>query len=260
MHNKEKTINQLFKEIGSTTSHLVKPKQIFDDFIQLLFNKMVSPELHLFVDPYVYLYVDKQLIKEIATYKNYPKAFELLNQASSLFLSNIASGDPFSDSLGEMYDEHLGDVLGQFLTPRDISELLTELTLAIEPTKPSTETKYIADDMGCGSGANLLSILKGNYLKYGKEYLQSIHIVGKDIDYKMVQLATIQIIANSIMHKLPIKALEMHWGCTLSEYTHRKNGENTLAVKWIPKHFYLKNEINALNKVMSKVNSELQHS
>lgn len=250
----KKSISKLIQEICRISNYRNKPKQVFDDLIQLTFNILTSKTIHLRVDPYVLIQVDETLLVELSSYKKDLKSWELLKEASNEFIRLIATSEPFSDVLGGMYDEYLGDVLGQFLTPSDVATALAEICFM--NSTPLEEETVMGDTCGCGAGSLMLAQLRTTYKKHGAKSLNHILMIGMDLDPKMVQLTTIQIIGNCILHQLPIKELNIHMGNVITEYNGRKDGSGTLAISWIPRFFQFQEEYEALDKIMNKFKEE----
>jgi type I restriction-modification system DNA methylase subunit len=235
----KKSISKLIEEILVVHPSRRNKKQVFDDLIQLTFNTVFSAALQkhpLFKTEYT---VHTSLINELTDYKNNAKAWELLIEASQNFMELFVDSEPFTDVLGLMYDEYLGETLGQFFSPSDVARVVAELSFAVADKPP----KSISDTCGCGSGSLILGQLATIYKKYGAEALSNIEVVGMDIDIRMVQLTSIQIVFSAMVHKLPIQSLEMHHGNTLTDW-----GKETGVIRWVPNP-----QINALNKIMAKL-------
>lgn len=228
--NKEKTISKLIQEIIQKSNFRNNPKQVFDDIIQLSFNCLFSRHFQYSYSYKIEYWVDPNLINELTDYKKSPEAWELLNEASLMFLGMFKNCEPFTDILGMLYDEYLGKVLGQFLTPPVVAEVMASLNL--EVGKPITENTVIGDTCGCGAGTLILGFLRAFNKKYDTQAFKHLEIINMDLDANMVRLSTIQIVFHCMVHKIEIGSLQVHWGNSLTEYNGKSDGSGTLAVVW----------------------------
>ena len=250
--NKHKLL-VLIEEIIRNNNHRSQIKQVFDDIIQLTLNCVLSPEFMDEAAPGCYLKVKPYLVNELSDYKYYPKAWELLQDASLEIMSMVKNSEPFTDILGELYDKQLGKVLGQFLTPKQVAYGINKFIMA--DSQPFTEKTIVGDFCGCGAGSLILNHLKTIYEMHGAESLKHVDVIGMDIDAKMVQLTALQVILHSCIHNLPINQLSMFHGHAIIDYI-PENGKDTLAIHWAP-NFYkdiddkLIDMVNELDKELS---------
>ena len=233
-------ISKLIEKIASKHKGRKSVKQVFDDIIQLTFNIVFSAPFQMSPKAFTPEYdIDKSLFKELADYKNNPEAWNLLQKAVICFIKLFTENEPFTDIMGVMYDEYLGDVLGQFFTPTDAAQLAASLSISLTEKAPAT----IGDVTGCGGGGLILAQLSAIMDKYGKEKLAEVTVECMDIDIIMVQLCAIQVMLGSMMKGIAIKSLNMHHGNCLTDYN-KKTG----VLCWIPNP-----QLNAFNKLRDRI-------
>lgn len=228
----KKSISKLIQQIIQVSNRKNNPKQIIDDIIQLAFNCVFSGNFQYSANLHAQYWVDPNLLRELTEYKTDLEAWELLKEATMIFIALHKKSEPFTDIIGEMYDEYLGQVLGQFLTPSDLATALASITLALGGNNQITSHTVIGDTCGCGAGSLVLGSLRVIYQTQGKEALKHLEIVNMDLDPRMVQLSSIQIVLHCMFHGLEINSLNTHWGNTITEYGGRKDGSSTMAVYW----------------------------
>ncbi|ACT51314.1 N-6 DNA methylase [Methylovorus glucosotrophus] len=224
------SISKLIEQIIQKSNYRLKPKDVFDDIIQLTFNCVFSGQVQYEHNLFIDYWIDPALKNAMTKNRYSEDNYKLLTQATGLFVNQFKTNEPFTNIVGEMYDEYLGDVLGQFLTPNDVADLVAELHFEKEPI---TKNKIIADDMGCGSGSLILASLRNILKNHGKEALKHIELVAMDIDMKMVQLCSIQIVLHCLFHRIEINNLKMYWANTLTLLSPKDNSENVLALVWV---------------------------
>ncbi|EBU9107201.1 hypothetical protein DMM02_24020 [Salmonella enterica subsp. enterica serovar Virchow] len=132
---------------------------------------------------------------------------------------------PLTDVFNNIFEEcyltgKKGEWLGQYLTPNDISELLTELA------NLKKEMNYNIGDICAGTGSLIFPLLRKVYKMEGYEGIQKIEILYNDIDPLMAQLFTAQILTNMIYHNLDFKSLHIHIGNAITEFS-----KNTLFLR-----------------------------
>lgn len=215
----------LIKMICEENKSRKHPKQVFDDVIQLAFKLALSNEFRLLTSQYFehfYLNPKHDLYKSLDSYEKDSRAFSLLKEATLELFKIIKESKPFEDLIGSLYDEYLGQILGQFFTPKDISSLLATL---LQETTPDFSKPFMVGDVCSGAGSLILAQLKMFYETGGKDALKMAHVHCIDIDPKMIQLATIQIFLHSVLHGVPIGSIQMHLGNAITDY----KAEDTLA-------------------------------
>ncbi|ECI9779697.1 N-6 DNA methylase [Salmonella enterica] len=112
--------------------------------------------------------------------------------AAYQYVHIIKQKEAFTDVLSELYEEiyltgKCGDGLGQFLTPDDVSSLLSSLTM-----RSRADTAKINEEC-CGAGSIVLSTLKELHQKNGSYLDTTLNL--NDIDPLMVKMAIIQVMA-----------------------------------------------------------------
>ncbi|ECK6188122.1 N-6 DNA methylase [Salmonella enterica] len=125
---------------------------------------------------------------------------------------------PLTDVFNNIFEEcyltgKKGEWLGQYLTPNDVSELLTELA------NLEKEINYSIGDICAGTGSLIFPLLRKVYKMEGYEGIQKIEILYNDIDPLMAQLFTAQILTNMIYHNLDFKSLHIHIGNAITEFS-----------------------------------------
>ncbi|HGB2173578.1 TPA: N-6 DNA methylase, partial [Salmonella enterica subsp. enterica serovar Zanzibar] len=105
-----------------------------------------------------------------------------------------------------------GDGFGQFLTPHDISELLTDIIYT------TSKDKYKIADSCAGTGSLIFPLLKRIFLKEGFEGIQKVELFYNDKDSFVSQLFIAQILTNMIYHNLDFKDLRVYIGDAITEY------------------------------------------
>ncbi|ENM7576330.1 N-6 DNA methylase [Salmonella enterica] len=120
--------------------------------------------------------------------EKYSKAADAAYQ----YVHIIKQKEAFTDVLSELYEEiyltgKCGDGLGQFLTPNDVSRLLSSLTM-----RSRADTTKINEEC-CGAGSIVLSTLKELHQKNGSYLDTTLNL--NDIDPLMVKMAIIQVMA-----------------------------------------------------------------
>ncbi|HAG6521306.1 TPA: N-6 DNA methylase, partial [Escherichia coli] len=118
----------------------------------------------------------------------YSKAADAANQ----YVHIIKQKEAFTDVLSELYEEiyltgKCGDGLGQFLTPDDVSSLITSIGM-----RSRADTAKISEEC-CGAGSIVLSTLKELHQKNGSYLDTTLNL--NDIDPLMVKMAIIQVMA-----------------------------------------------------------------
>ena len=112
--------------------------------------------------------------------------------AAYQYVHIIKQKEAFTDVLSELYEEiyltgKCGDGLGQFLTPDDVSSLLSSLTM-----RSRADTAKINEEC-CGACSIVLSTLKELHQKNGCYLDTTLNL--NDIDPLMVKMAIIQVMA-----------------------------------------------------------------
>lgn len=255
MKKKEQTISQKINKLCTTSNYSSGPKQVIDDMVQLAFNVMTTP-LFMNYFPRTRYYLDHSMTAEVRRYEHDPEAWQLLQELVLDFMGAIKEAEPFEDVMGSLYDEYLGQALGQFLTPKDVADALAGIQLALMD-KP-TEKLMLGDPCGCGAGSLVLAQLRCILAKHGIESMKYLEVLVMDLDPNMVRLCCVQIVLSSIMHAIPIHGLEAHCGNTITDYAPRPGAKPTLSLGWRPimskeEYFEADPQVQAYNKLMRKL-------
>lgn len=255
MKEKKQSISQKIQKLCAMSKYSSGPKQVIDDMVQLAFNVMTTP-IFLAHFPRSRFYVDHSMRNEVRRYEHDPKAWQLLQELVVDFMQAIHEAEPFEDVIGSLYDEYLGQALGQFLTPKDVADGLAAIQLALMP-KP-TEKLMIGDPCGCGAGSLVLALLRRILEMHGEESIKLLDVLVMDLDPNMVRLCTVQIVMSSVIHNIPIFGLEAHCGNTITDYSPRPGSKPTLTLRWLPvmskeDYFEADPQVQALNTLMKMV-------
>jgi type I restriction-modification system DNA methylase subunit len=142
-----------------------------------------------------------------------------LIQATNLYSQIVKDLPPFTDVLSMLLEEILlthkrGSDLGQFLTPRDIADSLTELfneeqSLRTEP--------YSIGDICVGAGSLILPPLKMKAIET-PEKIGLIKLVLNDIDPIMCTAVALQLITNTVQHNTDLNAVTLTCANAITEY------------------------------------------
>ncbi|MCL5501492.1 SAM-dependent methyltransferase [Escherichia coli] len=132
-------------------------------------------------------------------------------------LSNEIGKNPLTDIFNELFEDLFltgkkGDSFGQFLTPTDISELLTDIVYT------TSKDKYKIADSCAGTGSLIFPLIKRIFFKEGFEGIQKVELFYNDKDSFVSQLFMAQILTNMIYHNLDFKSLHVYIGNAITEY------------------------------------------
>ncbi|HGL6196855.1 TPA: N-6 DNA methylase [Klebsiella pneumoniae] len=124
--------------------------------------------------------------------KNEIEKYSKAADAAYQYVHIIKQKEAFTDVLSELYEEiyltgKCGDGLGQFLTPDDVSSLITSIGM-----RSRADTANINEEC-CGAGSIVLSTLKELHQKNGCYLDTKLNL--NDIDPLMVKMAIIQVMA-----------------------------------------------------------------
>lgn len=212
---------EFYRKLESITKkakHTSSAKKIFEDLIQATFNSLIDSSEFT---PYK-LNFDPRLRRELTAYKTQPELWNELGELSCIWLSAIKKSAPFTDVMGSVYDEHLGQQLGQFLTPPDLAEAVAAINVALSKDKIEADLKAgepitMGDPNGCGAGSLLLAWLRAFIAQHGEENLMSVVVEGQDLDASMVQLTAIQLYCGAVFHGMALGGIGVRWGNALTE-------------------------------------------
>ena len=248
----ELTISQKIEKL-CRSKYSSGPKAVFDDVIQLAFNLLTVPAIVQGAFPRTKTAADSALLNEVRRYEKDAEAWALLQDIVLDFIKLIAESDPFTDVIGELYDEYLGKVLGQFLTPSDVATGVAAIHLSIMP-KPDRRMR-IGDPCGCGAGSMVLALLRQIHQVHGPDALKLMEVIATDLDPHMVRLCTVQVVMSAITHRLPLAAYAAHCCNSLTDQSPFLNHPGTLAYVWEPllpfEEFY-EDELQAMKQITEK--------
>lgn len=210
-----KDFSKKLEEYRALSNKNITIKNAFDDFIHLNYLLYVAEtEEHSIVYQNSKIY--NELINEDFSKKIAPKQLPVLLEASEIYHNLVKQAEPFEDVLGSVYDENLGQVLGQFFTPNDLANNISKIIGKY--INKDKDVVNIGDPSGCGGGSLILPQLKSIYKEKGKVGILNTNITGMDIDLKMVQLTAVQILAHSKIHSIPVRSLKLFLGNSIAEY------------------------------------------
>lgn len=214
-----KDFSKKIERICQLNNYRTKPKDVLDDLIQLNFNLLTELQFQAKANFGGAYWVEPGLRKELSTYKNEPKVWETLQELSLDWLKAIAEHEPFTDVFNVIYDPYLGDTLGQFLTPVDVSQTLAAIH---NPTVPENESYTLGDPCGSGVGSLVLSLLQHIHTKQGKQALRRVNVIAMDIDHRMVKATAVQVGMSCLVHQIKLQSFSVHHGNAIMDYDARK--------------------------------------
>lgn len=234
MVTKSKALSAMVQDVSnafSKRSH--KPQQVIDDLIQLSCNLITESVFITKAFRNTLFAYSPGFRNELTHYKTEPKAWKLLQDLHLEYMKTILENEPFADIVGMMYDETLsGSRLGQFLTPPDVADGLLPFVIGAI-MEPINEKTTIGDICGCGAGSLILGQIKAIYKNQGKDSVKNLLVVANDIDMKMVQMTTAQIVLSSCIHRIPLGGLTAYNCNTITQYQEMNQGLHK-AFAWIP--------------------------
>lgn len=231
--NNEK--NQLSKQVEKVVSlcNGRDIKQVVNDLMQMFCNLISEPRLIEVAFNNTLWKCNEDFRLELSYYKKYPKAWEELQMLSTMFMQAIKNSEPFSDLIGDLYDMQLrGNKLGQFLTPHDVADALAQFNI-ITKEQPEAFKVYSVSEPCVGAGGLILGFIRNYYQAYGKGATKNLDVHINDLDIHMVKMATVQIVLNSIIHRIPIHRLTATHANVITEYEDMNMGKKDLYV-WLP--------------------------
>jgi len=225
MKNNTKNFSKLVKEIGQVSAQCLTPKQVIDDLIQLSCNLLTEDEFLAKAFPRAFFRQSAVIRQEMHQYKNDPKAWALMSELVFEYMKLIKESEPFEDVLGSLYGEHLGQVLGQFLTPRNVCNVVS--IIAMGDSKPEDFSKIvrIGDPTGCGAGSMILAQLRVILGKHGKVALKNCEVLAVDLDPRMIRMTTSQICLSAAIHRIPLRMFQAFAKNVLSQYDEINHGK-----------------------------------
>lgn len=145
------------------------------------------------------------------------KALIAIERAVTHYLHLVRQAEPFTDLLSMLHEEILltcrrGDRLGQFLTPADLAQALSCLVMDDDEIRSMRGVKTIAEPT-CGVGSMILAPL-ARIAAIEPTKISLMDVMINDIDTLMCKAATVQLLASSMMHKMPFYKLKV-FNCNL---------------------------------------------
>lgn len=208
------TISKQVKELAQRSSYLRHPKEVLQEVFKLGYRQLAQPELFLKCWPSGYIRLNP-------TYGEQPhQDHEALGKIFMAYVDQVAKASPFEDILTQEYDTYLGDVLGQFCTPNDVSLLIGGLSVVAGgklSRKVSQGKPYSLYDMCCGGGSLTMGVLSQVHSLYGREGVGLMDIYCEDIDPHMAMLTSLQLTISAIVHNLPYSSLSVRCVNTLTQ-------------------------------------------
>lgn len=231
LSERRKEFSKKIKLICNSTNRMnLSPKQAIEDVIGHVCLLLMNKQFITGVFPRTLYQYSSSFVPRLKHYKEEPEAHEIMKELCQDFIALIKCSEPFSDTVGMLYDEYLGQVLGQFLTPPDVAYTLAAISLV---GADFSQERSIADPCGCGAGSLLLGTLRCIYETHGKEAVANVHIEAVDLDINMVRMTTVQIVMHSILHQIPLASFKVHHANTISEYQEILTNQK-VGFWWIP--------------------------
>lgn len=204
-------------------------KTVINDIAQYTYNGLSNEFFWRMRFPKGRVFEAEGMSHELAKYKSDLPAWELFKPLASQYLDLVQSHPPFTDVMEVigLSNTKLSRTLGQFLTPSKVayggSHFLELRDLS------DGEHVSVGDPTGCGAGSMLLGWLRMVH-EHHPDRLNQIHILGVDIDPKMVKLTAVQISLACLYHNIPIGSLKLHTADAIRDYSDFAfNGTRTLS-------------------------------
>lgn len=214
---KIKGVQKSINAICERSSLGLTPTQVIVDMAQIVHNSLVCIAQETSIE----IFQAEWLSVELSQYKNDKVSWDELNALAATFMEMAAELPPFTDVI-ELFgfgSKKLSKSLGQFLTPSIVATGVVKLP-GFDLTKIAKgEHVNLYDCGGCGAGSLLLSILRLIYKEH-PDSLNLVHVVGVDIDRKMVLLTSLQITVACLFHGIQLGSLRVHLGHGIIDYRH----------------------------------------
>lgn len=196
------TLSKQLTELANSSNAIRTQKRAIEIVVQTMFNNLANPTLYSLAYPLGYIRLNREFL--VAHQDLTTEQRKLVSKIAGTWTSQVAESEPFTDIFSMLYDEHLGQELGQFFSPWDVSLLLGALDVALpkDLTKP-----YTVEEFCVGGGSLIMGKLHALYECYGPQGMSMLDIRISDIDPFLVQLASTQIVLSSIVHKIPLLKL-----------------------------------------------------
>lgn len=192
-------LNHILERLCSTSTQGLTPEQAIDDMSQIAFNT-----LNMNLLPASTLYtghiVNEGLFSELSAYDEDPDGWAVMEELVQGYFRRIRDAAPFEDVLAILGAEQGGAG----------SEVLVNR---------SEDGGIELIDLSCGQGGRLLAEMR----RIGASDWQRVRVIAGDIDYRMVQRVTNQIMLASLVHGIALGGVSVHKGNLMQEF-----GEDTL--------------------------------
>lgn len=198
------TIPKQIKELVRSSRAIRTPKQALEALFQMAFITLPPAFARAFPASQVRVlteYIQPQDLSDSDRAK--------LSDIFRTYLHLVRTSEPFDEFLGGLYDEYLGEDLGQFFTPPDVAKLLAEIS-----SKPLRSRTFL--DFCTGGGSLILAAMNRMWKERGMAGVQEMDIQVQDIDDLMCKLTAIQIVYSSMIHQVPFSSLEVINGNVLT--------------------------------------------
>lgn len=210
------TVSKMLQELASKSKNIRRPKEALQALFSVGYFVISQPTVFAARNPFGTLIVGKKY-HELHGYDENDLA--RLKEIVTAYLELVAASEPFDDVLGGLYDSYLGEDLGQFFTPKDVAQLIGQLSgsMALSEESVASRTPHRINDFCCGGGSLGLGYIYQVYKKHGKEGVALLDVHAQDICPHMCRLATLQIMASSLIHGIPLHGLTVQCGNALSQ-------------------------------------------
>lgn len=131
------------------------------------------------------------------------KARDAIFEVSKIYGQVVRESAPFSDVLGDTYQELASQGhkkhLGQYFTPMALARMMALMT-NLEPTDRTSEQLIRVCDPACGSGVMALAFAGVVAERDGIEALRHYSFSGIDLDRVCARMAPLQLLAAAVFH------------------------------------------------------------
>lgn len=247
-------LSKKIEKLCSVSKITSNPKEVFDHLMILGFNLLNEGSLNLIVRTFQHIKCNQDFVVELDVYKKDLKAWDLLQECFVEYLKEIRNNDLFDDVIGLQYDQYLGKVLGQFLTPKAIADGGCQMALINSMSELIEKQKHFnVGDICCGAGALQLGVLRQIYERHGEEGLRYVHLIANDIDVNMVRMCSVQIVLPCIVHSVSVGSFESTNYNIITQYK-EFNTENNPAIRVIRNLYDYSIYIDEKNKIKVDTN------
>lgn len=130
--------------------------------------------------------------------------------------AQCVQANPFGDVLGHVYQELVSSygkkMLGQFFTPASIARMTAEINYSPELFENQETVRFLEPTVGSSvMPLQFMSTVHND----NPEYLRKLSITGVDLDIVCVQMSTLQLLANNLIHQLNLGEIAVFHGDSL---------------------------------------------